>query len=89
MLSTERNLLMVSVFSLAVILTNCNENNDNPPDNEIVGWTAGQTHNGFATIFHTIDGGITWERQGDSTMILEQSTKIMSGLVGSQKVVIL
>jgi photosystem II stability/assembly factor-like uncharacterized protein len=68
MISIKITLILVSVFSLAVILISCDKNSHNPPD-QTVGWAAGKAHDGFATIFHTTDGGITWERQGDSTMI--------------------
>ncbi len=69
MLSIERTLILLSAFSLAVIVTSCDKNNDNMQDVAMVGWAAGAAHNGFGTIFHTSDGGNIWERQGDSLMI--------------------
>jgi photosystem II stability/assembly factor-like uncharacterized protein len=68
MSSIERTLILISLFSLAVTVTSCDKNSDNTSD-QTLGWAAGKAHDGFATIFHTTDGGITWERQGDSLMI--------------------
>jgi len=61
--------MILVLFAVPVFMTSCNKNNDNPPDNEVIGWAAGNAHNGFGTIIHTTNGGTSWERQGDSTMI--------------------
>ena len=35
----------------------------------VSGWAVGSPADGYGTIIHTTDGGTTWVRQGDSTMI--------------------
>ena len=34
-----------------------------------VGWVVGSPVDGYGVIFHTVNGGKTWTRQGDSTTV--------------------
>ena len=62
-------LLLIALSAMFLFLTNCKDEDGNGGDQEIIGWAAGKSVDGFGTILHTKDGGITWERQGDASMI--------------------
>ena len=63
--------LCISALSLAVLVlaAGCGDNSCGPVTPPICGWVVGGSVNGFGTIMHTVDGGSTWARQGNSTSV--------------------
>ena len=56
------------------ILAACSSNPVGPtPQPAVCGWAVGFNEGGYALILHTIDGGASWFRQGDSTSVPDVS----------------
>ena len=62
-------LVVLSVMAAVTLLLSACHSHDDVHQEEIIGWAAGNASGGFGTIFHTKNGGLDWERQGDATMI--------------------
>ncbi len=65
----KKLLFVTTIIVLAGIIglyTGC----EKPTNTELTyGWVVGTEYGGYGTILKTINGGITWNRQGDTTMI--------------------
>jgi len=61
--------VLLLLFVFVLMLTVCKKDDDGPQGEKLYGWAAGQAYDGFGTILHTENGGSTWVRQGDASMI--------------------
>lgn len=60
------------IFGVSLVLlfcSSCNKNNENPVSELLTGWAAGDSNNGYSTIFFTQDGGTNWVRQGNASSL--------------------
>jgi photosystem II stability/assembly factor-like uncharacterized protein len=71
----ERNIIMkenlgraVLIFLVLFFLGACSSDTSDTLL-RMIGWTVGQSANGFGTILHTDNGGKTWTRQGDALQL--------------------
>jgi photosystem II stability/assembly factor-like uncharacterized protein len=60
--------LLISAFILALVIPSCKKAST-PEYEKYYGWTVGESESHFGMIFHTVDGGYTWIRQGDSLQL--------------------
>jgi len=56
------------IFLALFFLGACGSGSSDTPA-KMIGWTVGQSVNGFGTILHTDNGGKTWTRQGDAAQL--------------------
>lgn len=69
------------LFTIVSSLIQCNEDNDNDePTYQLIGWTAGSAYDGYGTILYTEDGGQTWTRQGTPGVIPDVSIEFISAV---------
>lgn len=77
-------LLSFMLITAVIILTHCkkddSDNNNQPGQKSYVGWAVGGQSNNYGILIHTKDGGTTWERQGDSTMLLKTDLSDVSAI---------
>lgn len=60
---------VLAVCAVAVLITACGDVSGPSPANSLSGWVVGTMSDGFGMILHTVDGGSTWTRQGDTSTI--------------------
>ncbi len=60
---------LTRLLSLLVVLCFGGCTGDTPPPAVFSGWSVGDSDQGYPVIVHTIDGGITWSRQGDAATL--------------------
>ena len=58
-----------AVCTLLVLTTACGDVSGPSPAVSLCGWAVGSVSGGFGMILHTVDGGNTWTRQGDTSTI--------------------
>ncbi len=64
-----RTYSILAAFILPLLVTACGDVSGPSPVNSLSGWVVGDISGGFGMILHTVDGGNTWTRQGDSSTI--------------------
>ncbi|MCD4777163.1 MAG: hypothetical protein K8S15_14085 [Candidatus Aegiribacteria sp.] len=64
-----RILSFLALCAVPVLMTACGDVSGPSPVDSLCGWVVGSTSGGFGIIIHTVDGGSTWVRQGDTSTI--------------------
>ncbi len=64
--------LVLCAIVLGMAVSGCDDDSTDDPNPVSVdqyGWTAGEIEGNYGAIYHTSDGGATWQRQGDSLTV--------------------
>jgi photosystem II stability/assembly factor-like uncharacterized protein len=71
---------LILTASLVSLLLYCKEDENEDPLDQLVGWAAGSTYDGYGVILNTTDGGKTWTRQGTRDVILDVNIDFISAI---------